>query len=108
MSDEQGVSIHSGFPNPATDQTMASLDLQQLLIKHPVSTFFMQIDGDTWAEQGIFNGDIVLIDRALAPRKTDYVVWWEAENFVISKPKDVPENISMWGVVSAVIHRFRT
>lgn len=107
MSDEQGVSVHRGFPNPATDQTMKSLDLQQLLIKHPVSTFFMQIDGDEWVEQGIYDGDIVLIDRALTPKKPDYVVWWEAESFVISKSTEVPTDIVVWGVVSSVIHRFR-
>lgn len=108
MSDEeQGISVHKGFPNPATDQTLTGLDLQALLIKHPVSTFFMEIDGNEWEELGIFAGDIVLVDRALTPRKTDYVIWWDASTFVISRFTSIPPDTIVWGTVSSVVHRFR-
>lgn len=107
MSEEPGVSIHKGFPNPATDQTLNSLDIATLLIKHPVSTFFMQIEGNQWEELGIFDNDILLVDRALDPRKNDFIIWWDDTDFVISKFSQLPPETIVWGVVSSVMHRFR-
>lgn len=109
MSDKNsdGISVHAGFPNPAADSQSEELDLNRLLIKHPTSTFFMRIQGDEWQEQGIFSGDIAIVDRALAPRQTDRVIWWEAENFILSKFAKVPLNTPVWGVVVAVVHQYR-
>lgn len=106
--EEPGVSIHTGFPNPATDQTLTGLDMHALLVKHPASTFYMQIEGNTWEDKGIFDGDILLVDRALDPRKTDYVIWWDESEFVISRFTKLPADTVVWGVVSAVVHRFRS
>lgn len=86
---------------------MQSLDLSSLLIKHPVSTYFMQIEGNQWEELGIFDNDLVLVDRALEPRKTDFVIWWDASDFVISKFTQLPPDTVVWGVVASVVHRYR-
>jgi DNA polymerase V len=102
-----GVSVHDGFPNPATDSSLQLLDLNKLLIRHRISTYFMRIAGNDWQEQGIFDGDIVLVDRALKPRSNDLVIWWEGESFHISPKHAVPPDTPTWGVVTFTIHQFR-
>lgn len=67
----------------------------------------MEIDGDEWEAQGIYNGDVVIIDRALTPRKTDYIVWWDESTFIISRLNQMPAGNTVWGTVSSVVHRLR-
>lgn len=106
----EGVSIHAGFPNPAADTSLRSLDLNQLLVRHSASTYFFRIRGSEWEDAGIFDGDIAIIDRAVAIRKTDTVIWWNqnANEFNISGCKKVPSDATVWGVITAAIHQFRT
>lgn len=104
----QSVTEHTGFPNPATDMNIISLDIRQLLIKHPSSTFFMRLSGNAWEVIGVFDGDIAVIDKALEPKATDIVVWWDADEFRLSRYRQLPLKAAPWGVVTSIIHRFRT
>jgi len=103
-----GVSVHSGFPNPAADKTLANLDLHQLLVQRPASTFLFRIAGNHWHEIGIFDGDIAVIDRALSPHANDIVAWWNETHgeFELSHFKTVPEGGEVFGVVTATVHQF--
>ena len=112
MRDEEeqddNIAIHAGFPNPATDKSLVSLDLNQLLIQRPVSTYLFRISGNDWSTVGIFDQDIAIVDRAVSPRPMDPVIWWNEEGaFSISHPRDVPAGSVIWGVVTSVIHQFR-
>ncbi len=102
-----GVSVHTGFPNPATDGTIRGLNLNQLLIWNSVSTFMMEITGDEWLEQGIATGDIALIDRALTPKTLDKVVWLHQDIFSVSDLIHAPKQAIIWGVVTSIVHRYR-
>lgn len=109
QDNSQGVSVKAGFPNPATDTSLPTLDFNQLLIEHRASTYMFRVRGSEWQDAGVFDGDIAVVDRALDPRKTDTVVWWgETEgDFAISKRSAVPAGAAIWGVVTATIHQFR-
>lgn len=104
-----GVSVHTGFPNPAVDQRLQTLDLNKLLIQHAASTYMFRVRGNEWEGAGVFDGDIAIVDRALDPRKTDVVIWWDetAGEFAISKFTDIPKTAALWGVITATIHQFR-
>jgi len=104
---EQGVSIHTGFPNAAVGSSARGLDIGRLIIKHPSSTFFMRLEGNEWNELGMFSDDIVVIDKSLDPRKTDTVAWWDHDRFVMSKLTHLPKGIEPWGVITSVIHQLR-
>lgn len=104
----QGVSVHGGFPNPAADTRLRSLDLNQLLIRHSVSTFLMRIDGNDWQNVGIWADDIAIVDKALNPRSNDLVVWWRHDTFAISAFHGAPKNAQIWGVITATIHQYRS
>jgi DNA polymerase V len=107
MDDKDGVSVHMGFPNPAADKRLEGLDLHKLLVKNPSSTFFMRIEGNEWEERGIFDGDIVVIDRALKPRKTDLLVVGKDDLLLITPAGKLPKDSTLWGVVTSVVHRYR-
>lgn len=103
----EGVAVHHGFPNPASDISLQSLDLNQLLIKNSSSTFFLRIEGSEWTSSGIFDGDIVIVDRAISPKPNDLAIWQETDRFVISPLHKVPKNRPVWGTVTAAIHQYK-
>lgn len=103
-----GVSVHDGFPNPATDDSMPALDLNKLLIKHSVGTYFMRLNGNNWEQHGIFDGDLVIIDRTLNTRRTDRVVAWHNNEFIITVASRLPKQAIHWGVVTYIIHPTRS
>jgi len=72
-----GVSIHTGFPNPAIDGRLTSLDLQKLLIPRAASTYMFRVEGSEWEAAGVFDGDIAIVDRGIDPRKNDVILWWD-------------------------------
>lgn len=107
----QGISVHAGFPNPATDQGSRqrplALDLNSLLIKHPSSTYLFRVSGHSWASMGIYDGDIAVIDRQLAPRQTDTVIVWQSSGFALRRQADVMPDEIPWGIVTATVHQVR-
>ena len=110
--DEQrpdGVSVHAGFPNPAADKSLHTLDFNQLLVQHGASTFMFRVQGNEWQDAGVFDNDIAIVDRALDPRASDVVVWWDESRgeFAISGYRRMPAHGACWGVVTATIHQFR-
>jgi hypothetical protein len=104
-----GVSVHTGFPNPAVDARLRSLDLNQLLINHSASTYFFRIRGNEWEAIGIFDGDIAIVDRALDASRNDTVLWWgtSPEEFKVSTLANVAPGSTVWGVITATIHQLR-
>jgi SOS-response transcriptional repressor LexA len=104
-----GVSIHAGFPNPATDNDRSShsLSLDQLLLGRPSSTYLFQLKGHAWLADGIGDGDIAVVDRVLAVHPHDLVIAWQGDDFMLLRAHRLPKHVAPWGVVSAVIHRYR-
>jgi DNA polymerase V len=66
--------VQAGFPSPAEDLGAQRIDLAQLLIKHSQATYFLRASGHSMTEVGIFDGDILVVDRAIKPRNTHIVV----------------------------------
>jgi hypothetical protein len=108
-SEQDGVAVHAGFPNPAADRALGGLDLNKLLVKRGASTYFFRVEGDEWRDAGVFAGDIAIVDRALDPKPTDVVIWWHEANgeFAISHHKDMPPEAAAWGVITSTIHQLR-
>ena len=106
-SNAGAVTTHAGFPNPAADRRGAPLSLDRLLITHPSSTYFFRIRGHAWEAQGIFDGDIAIIDKALTPQVKDLVVWWQASGELSLTTFNHTHQQNIWGVVSSIIHPTR-
>lgn len=54
----------AGFPAPGDDQVENILDINDLVVKNPASTFFVRVAGDSMTGAGIFDGDVLVVDRS--------------------------------------------
>jgi DNA polymerase V len=66
--------VAAGFPSPADDYIDVGIDLNEALIRHPSSTFFLRVSGDSMIGAGIHHGDLLVVDRSLEPRPPRIVV----------------------------------
>jgi DNA polymerase V len=66
--------VAAGFPSPADDHLDRDLDLHELLIQPPASTFYVRLAGDSMQGAGLYDGDILVVDRSLEPKHTDIVI----------------------------------
>ena len=66
--------VSAGFPSPAQDYVEQSLDLNELCIKRPAATFFVRVEGDSMIDEGIFDGDTVIINKKANINNGDIIV----------------------------------
>jgi len=117
--------IKAGFPSPAQDYLERSIDLNRELIKHPASTFYGRVKGDSMIDAHVHDGDILIIDKSLEPQNGDMAVCFidgeftlkyiEIEKEVIwlvpanSKYKSIKvtadNDFLIWGIVTYCIQR---
>ncbi len=64
----------AGFPAPGDDMVEKVLDINELVVRHPASTFFVRVEGDSMEGAGIFSGDVLVIDKSITPRDGCIVV----------------------------------
>lgn len=64
----------AGFPAPDDDLVERSLDINDLVVKNPTSTFFVRVEGNSMEGAGIFSGDVLIVDRSVEPRDGKIVV----------------------------------
>lgn len=68
------ATVRAGFPSPAEDLGAKRIDLTAKLIKHPQATFLMKARGESMRESGIFDGDVLVVDRAIQARSGHIVI----------------------------------
>lgn len=117
--------VSAGFPSPAEDYLDGMLDLNKHLIKHPASTFFARVDGESMKNASINDGDLLVIDKSIEPYDGCIAVCYidgdftlkrvdltdgkivlmpenEAYKPIVVKPDD---EFAVWGVVRYVIKK---
>ena len=118
--------ISAGFPSPAMDFTDLSIDLNKHLIKHPSSTFYGRVKGESMKDEGIHDGDLLVIDKSIRPadgkiavcyldgeftikriRIDKDIIWLMPANDKYTPIKVTPDNdFLIWGIVTHVIKSF--
>lgn len=71
---EIDTSVSAGFPSPAEDFQAERIDVLKHIIVHPQATYTLRVRGDSMRDEGIFDGDVILVDRAIKPRHGHIVV----------------------------------
>ena len=114
----------TGFGAAADDYSERGIDLNELLVRNTPATYFFRMKGDAMREAGIFDGDVLIVDRSIklsngkvivAILNGELLVRRYHQNF--SSAFLIPENnrykpinlsefsdFSLWGVVTYVIH----
>lgn len=75
--------IPAGFPSPADDFAIKRQDLNDLLITHPLATFYWQVSGKSMIEAGIDDGDLLVVNRAITPVHRHIVVAQVDDDFTV-------------------------
>ena len=119
--------ISAGFPSPAEGYSEGPLDLNELMLSNPPSTFFVRVAGDSMTGAGIFPGDLIVVDRSLRPADGSVVVALLDGEFTLKRlrlcdgtPELLPENdnypplkvadgsdFEIWGVATYCVHSLR-
>jgi len=115
----------AGFPSPATDYIEEDVDLNVHLIKNVPATFIIRVQGKSMTDVGIYDGDLLVVDKSLKPKNFSTVVAnvydelvvknfvkEKDEQFLTSSSKKIEDKIIInndseiliWGVVTYVIH----
>lgn len=121
--------VRAGFPSPAEDYMHDTLDFNRDYIRHPEATFYGDVEGDSMRDAGIFDGDRVIIDKAVEPHDGSIVIAWVGgegftmkyldlkhrnDGYIELRPAnpdypvfkiDNPDEFQIWGTV---IHLIRT
>lgn len=116
--------VSAGFPSPAEDDLAEKLDLNEYLVKHPSSTFLVRANGDSMINVGIYENDILVVDRSLTPSDGKIVIVAIDGQLTVKRLKKKNDKILLlaenpayppieiheenefyiWGVVTNVIH----
>ena len=126
--------VAAGFPSPADDYVGEVLDLHELTGAHAAHCYFVRVSGVSMTRAGIFDGDVLVVDRAaepangcvvvacvdgemtvkrLARRRVDgrdrVMLLPESEDGTEYGPIEVTEDqdLVVWGVVTYVLHDVR-
>ena len=119
------ITVAAGFPSPAENYVEEYLDIGKYLVNNIESTFFVRVSGDSMINVGIYNNDIMVVDKSLTPKNQSIVVASLNGELVVKKflkdkqgkcylksenenyPKiilDSKVETTIWGVATYVIH----
>ncbi len=116
-----------GFPSPAADYMERRLSLDELLVEHPAATFFARAQGHSMEGAGIFDGDILIVDRSLTAQNGHIVMCLLDGELCVKRLHQLGQStelhsahaayqpvvlqdgqtLDVWGVVIHVIHNLR-
>ena len=117
--------VSAGFPSPAADYTEAELDLNEYCIQRRSSTYFVRAIGNSMRDIGLHSGDLLIVDKGERPQHGDIVIAEIDGEFTVKKllltPRPGlqamnptyptlwpdPENLQIFGVVTAFVHKTR-
>jgi DNA polymerase V len=121
---------HAGFPSPADDYREKPLDVGDLLVPHPMSTYYMSVAGDSMIHACIYSQDVLVVDRAITASHNRIVVARLGEDFTVKrlqiikgshriflKPENPKyqlmevthrDNFEIWGCVTWVLHKLNS
>lgn len=119
--------VRAGFPSPAQDYLKEAIDLNKEIVQHPATTFYARVSGDSMRDEGIEDGDILVVDKSLELIDDDLAICYidgdytlkrvrlekDAAWLVPSNPnypliKVTPENeFVVWGIVTYTIKKNR-
>ena len=118
-------SVPAGYPSPLAEQAKELVDINGYLIRNEIATYIFRVKGNAMIDAGIFDGDVLVVDRSIEPKNNDIVLATLNEEFIVKRlhkragvVKLVSENpiypalvikvsddFAVWGVVTNSIHK---
>jgi repressor LexA len=66
--------VRAGMPDAVDDSESDALTLDDYLIEHPSQTVLIRVKGDSMIDAGIFEGDLVVVEKRATAQKGEIVV----------------------------------
>jgi len=67
-------SVSAGHPSPLAEQAKELVDINAHLIRNEIATYFFRVKGNAMIDAGIFDGDVLVVDRSIEPKHNDIVL----------------------------------
>lgn len=118
--------VSCGFPSPALEYSGPPLSIDELVSLREPSRWLLRADGNSLQNIGIYDGDVLVVDKALEPLDGDIVVvvigadfcckefrerFGQSPLLIAHNPANADvevgdwEEIALWGIVMYNLHR---
>lgn len=117
----------AGFPSPAQDWEESAINLVELLRLDRAASFVFRVSGQSMIEAGIYDMDVVVVDRDAKPTSGRIVIAVVDGGFVVRQlmiregvpvlearnssmryePVVADESVEVWGVVRASVRNLQ-
>jgi len=117
--------VPAGYPSSLTEQAKELVDINGHLICNEIATYIFRVKGNAMIDAGIFDGDVLVVDRSIEPKHNDIVLATLNEEFIVKRLyqragliKLISENpiypplvikeqddFAVWGLVTNSIHK---
>ena len=118
-------SVTAGYPSPLAEQAKELVDINSHLIRNEIATYIFRVKGNAMTDAGIFDGDVLVVDRSIEPKHNDIVLATLNNEFIVKRLykqagliKLISENpiypplvikerddFEIWGVVTNSVHK---
>lgn len=115
--------VPAGFPSPAADYEEVTLSIDELVDLRTPHVYLVRVEGPSMVGAGIYDGDVLVVNRALEARSGQIVVayvdggmtvkrlqvspdgvWLQPEN-PDYRAFRVTESLHVWGVATHNLHQ---
>ncbi len=118
-------SVPAGYPSHPAEQAKELVDINSHLIRNEIATYIFRVQGDAMIDAGIFDGDVLVVDRSIEPKHNEIVLATLNNEFIVKRLykragliKLISENpiypplvikekdyFAVWGVVTNSVHK---
>lgn len=119
--------VSAGYPSPAEEHVEKRLNPSEYLVENDTSTFFVRVKGDSMIDAGIFEDDVLVVDRSRLAQIGDIVLAVLDGEFtvktlgksrqnirLIPANKNYPvieiseeQSFQVWGVITGSMRKFK-
>jgi DNA polymerase V len=117
--------VPAGYPSLLSEQAKELVDINGYLIRKEIATYIFRVQGNAMIDAGIFDGDVLVVDRSIEPKHNDIVLVTLNNEFIVKRLylqagliKLISENpiypplvikerddFAIWGVVTNSVHK---
>ena len=118
-------SVPAGYPSHLAEQAKELVDINSHLIRNEIATYIFRVKGNAMIDAGIFDGDVLVVDRSIELKDNDIVLATLNNEFIVKRlyqqaglVKIISENpiyppivikqnddFAVWGEVTNSIHK---
>lgn len=85
--------VPAGFPSPAADYEEVTLSIDELVDLRTPHVYLVRVEGPSMIGAGIYDGDVLVVNRALEARSGHVVVAYVDGGMTVKRLQVTPEGV---------------